>query len=212
MLASIRRTLHTMTNNLITSFTVLALFVSLNSSCQVSESVKYQNTQEHNSRYEIKQIMNEIGDSSVEIITSLIDNVLADTMKLSSSKRHDLPFPNYFMTKEFVIYETSDWGINSTLTFLSLDKKVKFRELQGIISVDENAAKNHWDSSNQVLLFYNNGSKKQGVYPFLSKHDFKTNMTEKLYDFQYYFGFEKPVITTDKDNRVVTVENKKIKY
>ena len=165
-------------------------------------------------KFKILQKGIEIGDASVEITTLLIDNLQNDTIQLSKSKRHDLPAPNYFFSKDFsyLIYETSDYGQNSVLTFYDLDRKTKISEISGVISVDNKYAENYWDATHEILFFYDFGNPDKGIFPSINKYDFKSKKTDKLFGFQQYFEFDIPTIKTDKENRTITIENKDIKY
>jgi len=165
-------------------------------------------------KFKIEQKGIEIGDASVEITTLLIDNLQSDTIILSKSKRHDLPAPNYFFSQDFsyLIYETSDYGQNSVLTFYDLDNKTKSKEINGVLSVDKKFADNYWDAIHEILFFYDFGNPDKGVFPSINKYDLKSNESVKIYGFQQYFEFDIPMIKTDFENRTITIENKNLKY
>ena len=165
-------------------------------------------------KFQILQKSIEVGDASVEITTLLIDNQQNDTIILSKSKRHDLPAPNYFFSQEFsyLIYETSDYGQNSVLTFYELDKKIKLSEISGVISVDKKYAENYWDATNEILFYYDFGNPDKGIFPSINKYDLKSQKTDKLYGFKQYFEIDIPTIKTDMENRTITIENNYIKY
>lgn len=164
-------------------------------------------------RFELKLGPEEIGDNAVKFTSFIIDAKESDTLHLGINVRHDFPPPNWFWDKKsaYVIFETSNYGVNSSIQVWDLNLKKVSHTLVGGIPLSRTVAGQFWDSKEEILFFYDLGDGKQQL-PKLKSLNLQTKQVQTLHEYSSPFDIEIPLININHKEHSIHLAGKKITY
>ncbi|MEO0898078.1 MAG: hypothetical protein AAFY71_16835 [Bacteroidota bacterium] len=167
-----------------------------------------------NSDFEILFERESLSDNRTQYTASLIDKIKGDSLVLDTVTRHDLPQPNWFWSpaSNYLILE-GQLNSQPTIQIWHLGRKVKMKELSGLVGSPRENASTFWDINNQILLYFSPAQAAKNKPLQLFTLDTRRLKENWIRDLPYHTDpIKLPLIKRESDFRKIKVDGVEMTY